>query len=376
MGMILGFFLLIYILVAIGIYKLTKRFSRRKWVHHIILAILILIPTYDIIITNLLGAYYCLSSPHPKTYITEKVEYPKSIYWEDNVYPGFSEEDRKLMITNYLDGVYLNTMALNGNDGKVYVYECSKDSKLYAQYTQEKKIQNEQKKSLKKELTDLSNQISDLVIGEKIYTYTKEEFEQLSKERQEKMLHLYSVWLKKEHRDKLKQMIYYKYIINTPKIQSLIDKKKRLLLIIRDLESNRLYNKYFPNFTQQCTQNEQIYLKKSMPKMNYTVRFNEVKLNALARKFLYSDETKVIDNNIGKIIAYNRRYMPFFYNIAPDLALGNRYFSSWAWEICKQKYENIAEKSFPYLKYHYYITKVPTLNEKLYNKYIKKRDGE
>jgi len=50
--------------------------------------------TYDIIITNILSYYYCESTPtHPKTLITKKIEYPESIYWEDNIYPGFSKED-------------------------------------------------------------------------------------------------------------------------------------------------------------------------------------------------------------------------------------------------------------------------------------------
>ena len=82
--------------------------------------------TYDIIITNILSSYYCSQEPNPKTKIIKKVKYPESIYWEDNVYPGFSKEDRELMIINYLDGVHLKTMALNGDDGKIYVYHIDK----------------------------------------------------------------------------------------------------------------------------------------------------------------------------------------------------------------------------------------------------------
>src|SRR3990167_11564121 len=107
MGMFIGFFLLIYIVVSIGVYKLTKRFSSDKRIHRVVLAIIFLIPTYDIIITNTLGAYHCLTTP--STYISKTVEYPESIYWEDNFYPGFNAEDRKLMIMNYLDGVHLKT---------------------------------------------------------------------------------------------------------------------------------------------------------------------------------------------------------------------------------------------------------------------------
>ncbi|GAB6070584.1 hypothetical protein JCM30760_16810 [Thiomicrorhabdus hydrogeniphila] len=80
--------------------------------------------TEDIIMTNILGYYHCSQDPNPKTFIKKTVEYPESIYWEDNVYPGFNEEDRKLMIMNYLDGKHLKAMALNGDEGKVYIYKA------------------------------------------------------------------------------------------------------------------------------------------------------------------------------------------------------------------------------------------------------------
>lgn len=100
----------------------------------------VLLPTYDIIVTNGLGAYYCLSSPNPKTYIKLTIEKPISIYWEDNVYPGFSIEDRKLMIMNYLDGKHLQTMALVGDDGKIYVYEAKEGGFDSLQYDKNIKI--------------------------------------------------------------------------------------------------------------------------------------------------------------------------------------------------------------------------------------------
>lgn len=91
MGMILGFFLLIYILVAIGIYKFIKSKTDSKWIKRVALAFFILLPSYDIIITNILGAFYCVIPP--SDYIKKRIEYPISIYWEDNIYPGFTKED-------------------------------------------------------------------------------------------------------------------------------------------------------------------------------------------------------------------------------------------------------------------------------------------
>ena len=225
--------------------------------------------TYDIIITNILSAYYCNTSPNPKTKIEKKVEYPLSIYWEDNVYPGFSKQDRELMIINYLDGKHLKTMALNGDDGKIYVYHLDKPilKELKAKYS------------------------------------TKE-------------------W----------------------------------------------YNKGLKEYANIIMQNEKIYTKATMPKLNYTVTFNEVKLNPFVRKFLYSDETKVIDNKTNKVIAYNRRYMRFFYTLQPDFA-GYRYY--YPHSVCGDAFRRIEYKVFPWLVWHYNVAEIPGINQKLYKKYIK-----
>jgi len=81
--------------------------------------------TYDIIITNILAYQLCHAQPNPKTFIKKTVEFPESVYWEDNIYPGFNEQDRILMIRNYLDGVHLKTMALNTPEGTIYLYTAT-----------------------------------------------------------------------------------------------------------------------------------------------------------------------------------------------------------------------------------------------------------
>jgi hypothetical protein len=84
--------------------------------------------THDIIITNFLAYRICHSEPQPKTFIKKTVEYPESIYWEDNIYPGFDEKDRLLMIRNYLDGVHLKIMGLNAPDGSVYIFTATPEA--------------------------------------------------------------------------------------------------------------------------------------------------------------------------------------------------------------------------------------------------------
>lgn len=106
-----------------------KNSSRRKkvvfWTVISLLLLGVLGLTHDIIITNILAYRICKSDPKFKTFIKSTIEYPESIYWEDNVYPGFDEKDRLLMIRNYLDGVHLTTMALNGSDGTIYLFKAT-----------------------------------------------------------------------------------------------------------------------------------------------------------------------------------------------------------------------------------------------------------
>lgn len=212
---------IIYIGLAIFLYKFSKkRFPQKRYLPKLVIAFFILLPTYDIIITNILGGYYCLTTP--STYINKTVEYPESIYWEDNVYPGFNAEDRKLMITNYLDGVHLKTMALNGDDGKIYTYETNA-----------------------------------------------------------------SVWEKLKPLEKEKGQPYYDMV--NAIAQHIMEKS------------------------------EEVYTKETMPKTNFTVTFDEVKLNPLSRMFLYSDEMKIVDNQTKEAIAYDIRVMKLLYNITPRL---------------------------------------------------------
>lgn len=276
MGIILVPLYILYIWAVALVVILVRRFAKKsKSVTAILIAIGLLLPTYDIIITNVLGAYYCKADPNPQTFIKEKVEYPESIYWEDNIFGGFDAEDRKLMVQNYLDGVHLKTMALNGEDGKIYVYEVNS-----------------------------------------------------------------STWEKLKPLEKERSQSYYD-----------------------------MADAIAQNIMQTS---ERIYTKTTMAQMNYTVTFNEVKLTSFARKFLYSDETKVVDNKVREVIAYNRRYMRFFYNIAPDFALGNLYYDPWDGKMCGSE---DTQYFFRHIFYEIYINYsgaiAESFNSKLYRKYKK-----
>jgi len=51
--------LIIYIFISIVIYKLIKKNTTKKWILKNLIAFFILLPTYDIIISNILKVYYC-----------------------------------------------------------------------------------------------------------------------------------------------------------------------------------------------------------------------------------------------------------------------------------------------------------------------------
>lgn len=115
-------------------------------------------------------------------------------------------------------------------------------------------------------------------------------------------------------------------------------------------------------------QNEKVYTKETMPKINYSVTFNEVKLPSLVSKFLYSDETKVIENSTNEIVGFNRRYMRFFYKLFPDVALGNIYY--YPHSMCGKLY-TIEIDLFKQINSYGYNNHKEHINNKLYNKYIK-----
>ncbi|MGE3612021.1 MAG: hypothetical protein AB7G20_00875 [Sulfurimonas sp.] len=224
----------------------------------------------EVILSNTLGAYYCAQEPNPKTYIKHTVEEPISIYWEDNIYPGFDDTDAKLMVTNYLDGVHLQTMALNTPDGKVRVYSYANVSQSYVDLFKESE-------EVKREMMTKQKVFNQARNHKKLEDYPSD-FNQIR-----------DVYLK----------VMDKNEALTKQIESA---RSKLDLIITETT------------------------KEQMPQMNYTVKTDEVNLSDTARKVLYSDEVKITDNRTKEVIAYDRRIMQLYSaSLLPD-AVGRRYY--------------------------------------------------
>ena len=166
MGMIiLLFYIIPYLAVNTIVMVITVKYTNKIWIRGIVAAALFLIPTYDIIITNILGAYYCATAP--KAFIKETVEYPQSIYFEDNVFNGFNEQDIENMMNNYLDGIHLKTLALNLPDGNVAIYHYEKNQDEYDKIVKEVK-QELGKKTLRYD--DIRARIIKIIDSNKIIT--------------------------------------------------------------------------------------------------------------------------------------------------------------------------------------------------------------
>lgn len=230
---------------------------------------LFLIPAYDIIITNILSAYYCHTMPKP--FIKRTIEYPESIYFEDNIQP-FTENDINDTIRYYLDGVHLKRIAFNLSSKDVVVYWLDEASEQYQYflnlnyiYKKDKEYEENTRKDMYKKLDNgiIKRQSEEHSRNIKEINLKEQKNKELSKER-------YEVW-------------------------------------------------------QKLTR-KTITTKDKMPILNYSYYINDIKLDKFIAKFLYAFEIKSIDNKTNEIVGFDMHYKRFFYNIFPDLV--GRYFAS------------------------------------------------
>jgi len=236
----------------------------------------------DVILSNTVGAYYCAQEPNPKTYIKHTVEEPISIYWEDNVYPGFDDEEYKGMVANYLDGVRLQTMALNTSDGKVKVYSYANVPQSYIDLVKEGYATDIEWKARKA----ASSKAFEEAYDSKRAKY-KEGFSRESSPLKELSAAFREIDAKKSSL--------------TKQIESA---RSKLALVITETT------------------------KEQMPIMNYTVKTDEVHFSDIAHKVIYSDEMTITDNRKKEVIAYNRDVMQLYSaRLLPD-ETGEKYVNS------------------------------------------------
>jgi hypothetical protein len=125
MGILLATIWLCYAVIALVIFLIVRWLCKIRWVVILVAVILILIPFRRLIFYKTVYFFYGRS---PLKEVHRTVDYPGSVYWEDNVWPGFKETYRRRMVEDYLDGIHLKALAMNGEDGKIYLYRAHEDS--------------------------------------------------------------------------------------------------------------------------------------------------------------------------------------------------------------------------------------------------------
>jgi len=124
MGIIYFFLLIIYVSLSSLICSLVKKFTNNIWYYRMTIVFLILLPTYDIIITKSLLFYYSNFTETEKIY--KKVESIDSIYFEDKIrHPkGYNESNIETDIDYYLLKKNLfNKIEFYNSDNKIISIE-------------------------------------------------------------------------------------------------------------------------------------------------------------------------------------------------------------------------------------------------------------
>jgi len=130
MGIVYVVALLVYVAIVSIIYRLVKKL-KNKWISRVVLTVLILLPTYDIIITKVLLFYYCNFTETEKVYRT--VENPESVYFEDKIskygskYKSIVNMEAKMYLQEYHS---LASVEFYNAKNSILHYELDKEGKI------------------------------------------------------------------------------------------------------------------------------------------------------------------------------------------------------------------------------------------------------
>ena len=301
-------------LLGIGFYILFYRTLRKEKLSisiSLLFVFIAMLPfTYDIIITNALSAYYCQQGINHQS--TKALERPHSIYFEDNIYPGFDQDDRLLMVKKYIGRERLETIALNGDDGNIYLYTTEYNQTS----TSVKEDIQKQQQNLQSKRKQLHRQRNLLAQKERHLNYEM------------KMAYQEPSQLLEINRYNDDGLFESYWVVKTATIRSLnkkIEVIEQQINIMKDADVSAYIHR-----VNNAMKSVKVYTKTTMPHLEYTILFDINQLNTFSSYFLFSTETTIIDNKRDKSILNEQQYMRFFYNIEPTF-LGsdlNHYYSS------------------------------------------------
>lgn len=256
-GLIYLTFFALYFILGLGFSILFFRRSKRKhrWVVFIVFFLVYLpLPFSDLIVKTAILSARTFNSDLQE--IRQTVEFPESVVWIDNVWPGFDEYGRHWMVKNYLDGVHLKILALHGDDGKFYLYRASAED-----FAESEKLRPDHERLVreKKELEEEAKRTG----------------RSGNQKKKDKLWH--TIW--EEHVPKIKAVGY--------------DQQRKE-------EVGRIFSR------------PEIYQKvEDLPPVNYRVEFNPIAITSIEKKLLWADKIKVISTQSNNVIAYSKRYMSY-----------------------------------------------------------------
>lgn len=131
MGMVYLFALIVYIAISVGVYKIISKVTKKVWVKRVTIASFILLPTYDIIISEALLFYYCNFTEKEKIY--KVIEHPDSVYFEDAIpiLKPASKFDKEFMPKQYLQKKHsLQSLELYNGKNSVLHYNLDEDQNI------------------------------------------------------------------------------------------------------------------------------------------------------------------------------------------------------------------------------------------------------
>lgn len=254
MGLALLFVIACYIILSAIIIGLTYTFTSSTKPAKIVALILLVFPFWRVIFFETIFLFYRLT---PLQEIHETVPKPLSVYWEDNIWPGHNMISRSWMIKNYLDGVHLQTLAMNGDDGKIYLYQAN--SETFS-------VSNKLRLVLERKKNDIA------------------------------ALELEAITLGKSGGDNKGLW-------------------KRIRAMKKDLNKGvgEIFKQQYNTEIDGIMKHAQVFSSKSkLPDMNYTVIFKPIEsLLSPLHDLIHADKITIVDNRQNKVIAFSKRYLAY-----------------------------------------------------------------
>lgn len=238
------------VLAAVAVW-LTKRLTTSKKAVLLVAALFFLFPFRRFLLFHALFFYYRTS---PLQEIRQTVAAPVSVYWEDKVWPGFDEYGRHWMVENYLDGVHLQMLALNGEDGNIYLYRATMED-----FAESEKLRPEYER-IRQEIAALEKEA--LEVGRR--GGDKKELWQVIRQRKDGFHEAEQYW--NQRRSEIEAIIARVAIHQG---------------------------------------------KESLPPVRYRVEFNPLPLGTIPGKLLHADRIGIVDVQQNREIAYSRRYLAY-----------------------------------------------------------------